>query len=382
MEYDEKTKAAQDLIYLVSCAMNSEKPDKQKCDEMDLAAVYGLALRHSLCAVAAAALERVCVLPEDFREAKYKAVRRQSLFNIERAKVLEALERKKIWYLPLKGIVLRNYYPKTSLREMGDNDILCDGSKTTEIKAVMEDLGFECLHFGNNNHDVYEKPPMLDFEMHRSLFARTHHPEQYEYYENIKEKLIKDESNRYGYHMTNEDFYIYLICHMRNHYKSRGTGLRSLLDVYVFYRRFGSDLDRAYVDPELEKLGILEFEQGVRDLAFKVYDRRALSRSELDELGFFIRSGSHGTLDNMMMQRLGNDDSGKAKRRYAVSRLFPPKEYVKINHPFIYRHMALYPLWVVYRPFKGAVRYPKKMFGEIRRLKNYKKKNSSGKYNK
>lgn len=38
--------------------------------------------------------------------------------------------------------------------------------------------------------------------------------------------------------------------------KTSGTGLRSIVDLYVFLKSAGDKLDRDYVDGELEKLGI------------------------------------------------------------------------------------------------------------------------------
>ena len=46
--------------------------------------------------------------------------------------------------------------------------------------------------------------------------------------------------------MTDEDFYIYLIWHLYNHYTLSGTGLRAVLDVYVFNRKFREKLDFQY----------------------------------------------------------------------------------------------------------------------------------------
>lgn len=59
-----------------------------------------------------------------FRREKSKIIRKLSLYDIERSKIFAALENKGIWYLPLKGIVVRNCYPKVSMREMSDNDTL------------------------------------------------------------------------------------------------------------------------------------------------------------------------------------------------------------------------------------------------------------------
>ena len=88
----ENMKAAMDLIYLVSCAVNEEKPDASTCAAMNLDEVYAVAERHSLRSTAAVALEQVMTLPRNFLDGKFKAIRRQSLFDIERSLVLSAFE--------------------------------------------------------------------------------------------------------------------------------------------------------------------------------------------------------------------------------------------------------------------------------------------------
>ena len=100
------------MIYLLSCAVNGEKPDAGRCAAMDLPGVFQLARRHSVTVAAATALEQSIPLPSYFMEEKYMVIRRFLLFEVERAKVLNELEQNKIWYLPLKGIVIADDYPK------------------------------------------------------------------------------------------------------------------------------------------------------------------------------------------------------------------------------------------------------------------------------
>lgn len=373
--------AAQDLIYLVSCAVNEEKPNTKKCRGMNLPEVFKLARCHSLTVAAACALEQVVELPGYFKEEKLKAIRRLSLYDVERAQILSLLEQRGIWYLPLKGIVLRQYYPKIYLREMSDNDILCDSGRMADVKDIMEHLGYACKSYEKIHHDVYEKLPFIEFEMHRSLFDRFSSPESFAYYGNMSEKLVKDDNNLYGYHMTDEDMYIFLICHLYKHYKNAGTGLRSLLDLFVFNKKHREQLNSDYLNAEFNKLNLTEFEYAMRRLAEKTFSRNALSEDDQTELSFIIESNTHGTLENVLTQYLKNDDSGKAKRKYALNRIFPDSVSLKIHHPIVYRHKALYPFLVVYRPIKGILFYRKIMLGEIKRLNRFKKKDNGGKFN-
>lgn len=99
-----------------------------------------------------------------------------SLYEIERKKILEELESRGIRYLPLKGITLGKLYPKSIMREMSDNDILCDSERMSDVREVMEQLGYECKSFARTHHDIYTKPPVLEFEMHRELFTEKSTP--------------------------------------------------------------------------------------------------------------------------------------------------------------------------------------------------------------
>lgn len=373
------SKTARDLIYLVSCAVNENTPDAGICKEMDLEAVYHLAQFHSLTSAAAFALEKVMELPRVFDQAKKKAIHKLSLFDIERVKILAALEQKGVWYMPLKGILLKSFYPKAVMREMTDNDILFDREKPEVVKAVMESLGYACVMYDMHNHDVYEKPPTMEFEMHRTLFNRETSPEFAAYYENIGKRLIKDSGNKFGYHMSDEDFYIYIICHMNKHYSNGGTGIRSLVDVYLFNKARYDGMDKDYLSRELNALGLTEFEQRVREMAKKLFCGEEFDVAESEETMYFVRSGARGTnehwKENRLSRSMGGEDTVKAKQKYLLKRVFISGDELKKQYPTVYKHKILYPVLLVYRPIKGAITHPKGLINEVKDVKKFKIRN-------
>lgn len=376
---ESSSKTARDLIYLVSCAINEEKPNTDICREMDLEAVYYLAQFHSLTSAAAFALEKVTELPRAFDQAKKKAIHKLSHFDIERIKILAALEQKGVWYMPLKGILLKSFYPKAAMREMTDNDILFDPEKPDIVRAVMEELGYSCVMYDMYNHDVYEKPPTMEFEMHRTLFDLEKYPESAVYYDNIFDRLIKDSGNKFGYHMSDEDFYIYIICHMNKHYNNGGTGLRSLVDVYLFNKARYDGMDKDYLSRELSALELTEFEQRIRELAYKLFCGEENEFTENEETMYFVQSGANGTnehwKENRLSRSMGGEDTGKAKRKYLLKRVFISGDELKKNYPTVYKHKVLYPLLFVYRPIKGAVTRPKGLINEVKDVKKFKNRN-------
>ncbi|MBQ3265688.1 MAG: nucleotidyltransferase family protein [Ruminococcus sp.] len=365
---------AKDLIYLVSCAVNEETPNKARIAEMDLAEVYRLSVMHMLTAAVAYALEKVMPLPHAFDQAKKKAIRKLTLFELERAAITQEFEKAGIWYLPLKGILLKDDYPEPFMREMTDNDILVDNTRMDDIKEIMEGLGYTCETYDMWCHDVYSKPPTLEFELHRILFQDEEMSLFAKYYADISDKLKR---NGYECKLSDEDFYLYVLCHTYKHYIHGGTGLRSLLDVYVFLRSH-PNLNRDYLNAELAKLQISEFEEKQRRLSQKVFTGAELNEQEQYDLDYLIMSGYKGTYENQeyhsMEKSLGGDDSKESKRRFIKSRIIVSDEYLEKHYPYVAKHRALYPLLLVWRPVKGVFTHPRGILTEYKKIISFRKK--------
>ena len=242
MTKDEYKTAIKNLIYLSSCAVKGETPNRERVNKMNLAQLYSVAGKHQLIAATAFALEAAGVTDASFSQAKYMAIRKLMLMDADMEKLFALMEQAGIWYMPLKGAVLKDDYPELGMRQMSDHDILFDAAHAEEVKAIMEGLGYTSKYFGSSNHDCYYKEPVYNFEMHRALFGRRHEVKLQDYYRNVKDRLIQDDGKNYGYHFSPEDFYIYMIAHEYKHYISGGTGLRSLLDTYVYLIKHELDM--------------------------------------------------------------------------------------------------------------------------------------------
>lgn len=346
-----------DVAYLAACAVNGEAPDVQRVAGMDLNALYQAAERHLLTGITAMTLERAGVQDAAFTQAKGKAIRKVVIFDVERANILARLEEAGIWYAPLKGCVLKDLYPQIGMRQMADNDILYDASRTQEVRSIMEALGFSTdSAFGRGVHDHYLKPPVCNFEMHRSLFGAGHNECLIEYYQDVKNRLIPNEGSRCGYHFSDEDFYVYSIAHEYKHYSGGGTGLRSLLDTYVYLKKKSDAMDWRYIAKELEKLNLEDFEERNRSLALRLFSGGALTEQEQDMLDYVISSGTYGTLQNRVKNNIAAYGGGWAKLRYMRDRFLVPitrsnKRYdtYAAAYPFFYRHKLLLPLLPLYR---------------------------------
>ena len=368
MEENQYRKNAYDMIELVRCAVSGEICDKNRIAEMHLDEIFKISQEHILSACVAYGLEASGIKQHDFIQAKEKAIRKNILLDAERGNILRRLEQEKIWYMPLKGSILKDWYPKLGMRQMSDNDILCEGTARPRIKEIMLEMGFTCKHFGKESDDAYYKPPVFNFEMHGELFWLTH-TGLYEYYADVKNRLLKDEGNDYGYHFRTEDFYLYLTAHEYKHYIAGGTGIRSLLDTYIFMKKFGDSLDWDYMNAELEKLGIADYEKQSRQLALSLFSGKTLTKEEARMLDYYIFSGIYGTLEN----RVENKIEKGSKANYIFRRLFPTMKEIQVHWPFFYRHKYLIPVLLIARPIRGLIVHREKVRNEIKYLMQSKK---------
>ena len=136
----EYQKAVSDMNYLVYCVINGEAPDTVKVSNMDLDKLFKVSKKHMLTSITAMALEKIGVQNYDFTQALGNAVKKNGTLEIEKRKVFKQLEENEIWYMSLKGSVMKDYYPQFGMRQMSDIDVLFDAQYAEEVRKIMENF--------------------------------------------------------------------------------------------------------------------------------------------------------------------------------------------------------------------------------------------------
>lgn len=296
-----------------------------------------------------------------------QAIKSSLLYSVERERLYRFMDENEISYLPLKGILLQDVYPKLGMRQMIDNDILIDINKRHLVRNYMEKNGYKADMYGTSMHDVYMKSPIFNFEMHVYLVTEMTDGILYDYYRDVWARLDRKDEKRYEFRFSKEDFYIHVLVHAYKHFTfAGGIGLKALTDIFVYYSKHKDEFNRDYLDAELAKIKLSGFDKNMRALADKLFDVNnlegnricdALTAEETELLKFFIDSGSFGKkgkLFKSMLDRFANGDgeiTGGGKAKYILSRLFPTGVYIKDAYPFFYRHKVLIPALWIYRIF-------------------------------
>ena len=361
------------IIYLSGCVLKGEKADKNRISKIDLEALYNASKRQSMTAIVGKTLQDAGVKNEAFEQALAKSVRKNVLLKRELKTITDAFEKNHIWYLPLKGCILMDYYPSIGLRQMSDIDILVDSSCAQLIKIIMADLGFETVSFNRGTHDIYHKKPIYDIEIHRSLIPEMKELSVIEEYYKNPTRILKTTDSEFGRKLSKEDFYIYMIAHAYKHYIIGGTGLRSLMDIYVYLSKFEKNMDMIYVSKELKKLEISNFEETIKKLSFNLYNGNRLSDDEKEMLKYIYNSGTYGNMKHYWENRIKRHKGSKVN--YMLKRIFITGEQVQKCYPFFYKLPIFLPALWIYRILRAIFVRHKKIKTEMKVLFGEKKNN-------
>ncbi len=354
------------IIYLSRCVLNGEKADASRISSMDLETLYTASKRHSMAAIVGKALQDAGVQNKAFEQALAKSVRKNVLLKNELKIITDSFEKNDIWYLPLKGAVMMDYYPSVGLREMADLDILVDPSKTNTVKKIMEDLGFETILFNLGSHDIYYKKPVYNIEIHHLLFTEIKDISVINTYYKKPDRILKETDSPYGKKLSMEDFYIYMIAHSYKHYIFRGTGLRSLMDIYVLLNKFEEKMDMSYISNELKKLEISKFENEIRALSLNLFNGNKLTDKSKEMLEYIYSSGMYGTMEHGFKNQLKRNEGNKTS--YVFNRLFITGKKVKNFYPFFYKFPIFLPVLWIYRVLRAIFVRHKRTKRELRFL--------------
>ena len=161
------------LIRSVICGETVSDELKTACTPEMLEAVYAMAAKHDLAHLVGQAVSTLGLPQSDplakSKKAALSAFGRYVRLESESQNVYQALEDAQIYFIPLKGAVLRAYYPEPWMRTSCDVDILVQKEQLDAASKVFkETLGYRFA--GTSGHDVsFYSPTGIHMELHFDL---------------------------------------------------------------------------------------------------------------------------------------------------------------------------------------------------------------------
>lgn len=260
------------------------------------------------------------------------------------AALCEVFEEHQIDYLLMKGILLKQIYPKHELRRMHDADILIRDEQYPKIKKIVTALGY-AEQEDTSDHTYTWQNEDLYMELHKRPIPKET-KDLYGYFGDGWSQAYCVQGHRYAWPL--EDEYIYVFTHYAKHYRLSGIGLRQVIDLWVMHRTY-PNMDYAKIESELEKLHLLDFYRNtVRTIRSWFEDGPEDEITQL--LGQYIfDSGSWGSLKAKVLSRgvryRSSDHSAKGRNAFRL--VFPTLAFMEGQYPILDKHAWLLPIcWV------------------------------------
>lgn len=288
----------------------------------------------------------IAKVKEKFDEQIFTAVYRYETINYELEQICKTLEEAKIPFIPLKGSVIRKYYPEPWMRTSCDIDILvreedlnlavrtlCDslkytsGEKTShDIKMYSENGVHLELHFSLIESDVVSKadiPLQMVWNYVQPINGTSRHA------------------------MNDEMFYYYHIAHMAKHFIHGGCGIRPFIDLWLYNRVNSDNKDKR--NKLLSDGGLLKFAGEAAKLSAVLFNNEEPDATTLDMENYILQGGVYGTLE----QHLAMSQNKKGgKFRHLMSRIFLSYKDMAVYYPSLKKCPILFPFYQVRRWFR------------------------------
>ena len=343
-------RAMMDLIAYEVCGKEIDKAQYSFTDD-ELAKLYKLSKSHDLAHLVGDALIKNGLIGDGELKTKFQkqimlAVYRYEKINYELGRLRKVLNETEIPFIPLKGSVLRRYYPEPWMRTSCDIDVLVNESDLERAASVLTSaMGYKVDSKGSHDVGMFSDGG-VHLELHYSL---------------IEDKIVgsvadilrsawknaSPVSDTSEYVFGDDMFFFYHTAHMAKHFINGGCGIRPFIDIWDLNHRVSFDREKR--DALLAEGGLLTFAKQAEALSeawFGNGEHTDITRRMQD---YLLKGGVYGTTANRVsVQQIRKG----GKIRYAFSRIWLPYDVLKFHYPSLSGKRWLLPVFEVRRWFK------------------------------
>ncbi len=327
------------LLRSVICGNQLTQNEKLLFTEENIAELFALSKHHDIAHLVAFALQKNDILEnqrKQFDRYILTAIYRYEQINYTLGKVCEALETAKIPFIPLKGSVIRKYYPEPWTRTSCDIDILVNEEDAERAASYLVDK-LEYTRQGKSAHDIsLYSPNQSHVELHYDLLEDDYANCASEVLRTVWETAYLCDDYQYKYAMPDEMLYFYHVAHMAKHFIEGGCGIRPFIDLWILDRLEDADHDRR--NDLLEKGNLLQFATVARKLSRVWFEYESQDDVSAQMEHYILLGGVYGTTENrvkVQQQKKGG------KFKFLCSRIFMPYEELKFKYPILQEHKWL-----------------------------------------
>lgn len=347
---EELIRAMMDMIASEVCGKAIDRSKYEFTDDY-LVWLYKLSKAHDLAHLVGDALIKNDLIGNDEIKAKYQkqvmiAIYRYEKINYELNRLRSALNEAQIPFIPLKGSVLRQYYPEPWMRTSCDIDILVHDEQVDNVaQMLVEKLGY--TYEKKLCHDIsLISDGGVHLELHYSLIEDEIIGRAESVLQPVWENAVMVPGTS-EYVLHDEMFCYYHIAHMAKHFVNGGCGIRPFLDIWILNHLV--DFDREKRNALLANGGLLTFAAEAESLS-EVWFGVGIHTDTTRQLQYYLlKGGVYGTTENRVsVQQIRKG----GKIRYAFSRIWLPYDVLKFLYPSLNGKRILLPFYEVFRWLK------------------------------
>lgn len=312
-----------------------------------LPALFKISKRHDLAHLIGNALDKNGLLPDGteakkrFLQERNMAVYRYEQIQYEFEQICNVLEKAKIPFIPLKGSVIRQYYPEPWMRTSCDIDILVQQERLEEVENLLISILNYAKH-GVGAHDVqFYSVGGVHLELHFSLIEFQKF-EQQKKAKLVLEQVWKEveESENFIKTLRGEFFFFYHIVHMFNHFIGGGCGVRFFIDTWIIQQFI--DMNNVRFNELLRTAKLVKFLDGILQTTNVWLNKGQESSIVRDIQEYVLYAGMYGDIKNRIAIEQGKKGN---KGSYVFKRLFLSYEELRFQYPIINRYKILTPIY-------------------------------------
>ncbi len=306
---------------------------------------YNLAVKQDLGHLVASALEKFAdeSAKTEFAKKKLTAIFRREQISFEEKKIFNLFDKNEIDYIPLKGSVIKKFYPEEWMRTSSDTDILIrpeDGERA--LSLLTEALGYKYEGKSAKDYQLFSENG-VHIELHYSPENGNEKTDRV--LSRIWDYAVKGE-NAHRYDLTPEFLLFYTVSHALYHFLGGGCGVKPFLDVWVMDSKMEYDKDKFYrliKESQTEKFyGCFK---ALSEVWFGKAEHTDITRNMAD---YIFTGGVYGTRENLGKASLHKKGS---TLKYLYSRIFKPKKDLELQYPNLKNHPLLLPYYQIKRWF-------------------------------
>lgn len=390
-----------DMIYLFSCGALGKAPLSEIA--ANIQDINKLAEKHDVLHIVYLAEKylydnkRLNMPSDAYCSLKYNtlnSVTRNIKRNYFMHKVINKFKDEGLNYCVLKGEVLSSLYAAPDFRISSDTDMYIDAKDTKQAISILKKLNFTVKKYKGTSHHIRANHPIgglleLHLHLHDEIFEDVWFDHKMLNQEEFRTIKAEDGTSITTLGIT--DGLIFITLHYIKHFLSCGVGIRQLMDVLLYMKKYKDEINwdrfnellhhlkyKKFVDNTID-IGIkyLHFIKG--DLPLHECDENIMDKilTDIEKGGVFGkhdagRSGFYLEYTKARFSRFKKEDYDAYVKKWwrpnVIKAIFPSVRSIAVKFPYVKKTTLLYPVAWIHRVIKlltGIIKKEKSVYKYI-----------------